>query len=197
MSYEEFTKNIKSGDLILFSGNAWYSKIIEYFTNSKYSHIGIVLQDGEKWWLLESGYESYSSTNKVFGVQLTDLEKIYNENKGYIYIRTLKKNTEIIDLSSTIKKCYENVKNCPYDTDVCDWICALLEIKGDIPELKYERKDKFWCSALTTFVLEKCEIVNSQDYWTLIAPCDYSCKYQKSRIQFINGYSYEDEKLIL
>ena len=77
MSYEEFTKTIKSGDLILFSGNAWYSKIIEYFTNSKYSHIGIILQEGEKWWLLESGYESYSSTKKVFGVQLTDLEKIY------------------------------------------------------------------------------------------------------------------------
>lgn len=196
MSYKSFCSNLKSGDLLLFSGNAWYSRLIEYFSSSKYSHIGIVLKDEDKYYLLESGLEEYPD-KKVFGVQLTDLEKIYDncivKKNSKLYIRKLVYEK---DITENIKNAYQKVKDCPYDTDVCDWIWALLELKGDIPELKYDRVDKFWCSALATYILEKCELVDKKVPWTLIAPCDYSFGNEKTRIKFINECSYGAEEIV-
>ena len=36
---------LETGDIILFSGNYFLSYIVEYFTNSIYSHVGVVLKN--------------------------------------------------------------------------------------------------------------------------------------------------------
>ena len=36
---------LETGDMILFNGNYMLSKVIEYFTNSIYSHIGVIIKD--------------------------------------------------------------------------------------------------------------------------------------------------------
>ena len=54
-----------TGDIILFSGkNSWFSLMVEYFTSSPFSHIGIVLKNPTQidpklkgLHLLESGFE--------------------------------------------------------------------------------------------------------------------------------------------
>ena len=38
-------KDLETGDIILFSGNYLLSYIVEFFTNSMYSHVGVVLKN--------------------------------------------------------------------------------------------------------------------------------------------------------
>ena len=76
---------LETGDLLLFSGNYFLSKIIEYFTDCNYSHVGIVLKDPKYldpkligFYLLQSGEEYFkdSEDNKFkIGVQISDLNK--------------------------------------------------------------------------------------------------------------------------
>ena len=36
---------LETGDIILFSGNYFISNIIEFITNSKYSHIAVIIKN--------------------------------------------------------------------------------------------------------------------------------------------------------
>ena len=36
---------LQTGDLLLFRGNAWVSKILEYMGKSKYSHVGMIIKN--------------------------------------------------------------------------------------------------------------------------------------------------------
>ena len=45
INIEDFKKNCQTGDILLYNTQFWYSKLIEYFSDSIYSHIGIILRD--------------------------------------------------------------------------------------------------------------------------------------------------------
>ena len=45
MNYEELEKTLDTGDLILFQDNWWLGNMISYFTNSDYSHCGVIVKD--------------------------------------------------------------------------------------------------------------------------------------------------------
>ena len=97
--------NLQTGDLILFNykGNdcsGFLSKLIKWGTNSKFTHIGMVLKNPkfdnipplEGIYVWESGYEGYKDPQdgKIkLGVQITPLEEILDsyKDKGYAYIR--------------------------------------------------------------------------------------------------------------
>ena len=62
---------LETGDIILFSGNYFLSYIVEYFTNSLYSHVGVVLKNPNLGdarfkgiYLLESGFENTPDPEK-------------------------------------------------------------------------------------------------------------------------------------
>jgi len=75
ISYEQFIRNydINTGDLLLYKTSYWYSRLIEYFSNSPYSHVAIVCkrsdifdtciaESGETmddYFVFESAYEQY------------------------------------------------------------------------------------------------------------------------------------------
>ena len=103
ISKKDLINNCKTGDILLFSTNCWYSKLIEFFTHSKFSHIAIILKDPifinpklKGLYILESGAEKKPSPedeNKKYGVQITKLEDILNSydtnNLGNLYYRKL------------------------------------------------------------------------------------------------------------
>ena len=37
--------DLETGDIILFSGNYYISRFIEFITNSKFSHIGVIIKN--------------------------------------------------------------------------------------------------------------------------------------------------------
>jgi hypothetical protein len=196
---------LDTGDLVLFDTRFFYSKWIEYFTKSRYSHVGIILRKPtwldekltDDLYLLESGGENFvdAETGKFrFGVQIAPFSKIcdkyFNEGYGTIYVRKML--TLDLDRESfytNIKNAYLNVYDKPYDINPSDWLNAYLDLDKDIESDssltdKYQKTCSFWCSALVSFMFVKTGLLDKQIPWTIISPSDFCYKF--NRLKFIN-----------
>ncbi len=95
MNYNYLCKHAETGDLLLFKETWWFSRLIQYFTNSKYSHCGIIIKDPsftdiplQGLYLLEStGFlktkDAEDNVSK-FGVQLTPYKMCLTAKLTYI-----------------------------------------------------------------------------------------------------------------
>lgn len=101
------THTFITGDILLYNTTEyWYSRLIERFTSSNYSHVSMVLHrptwldpslNEEEYYVLESGSETFPdavSGNFKFGVQVCPLSKVWDEyaSKGYghLYVRRIR-----------------------------------------------------------------------------------------------------------
>ncbi len=89
MKYEQIRASLQTGDIVLFSGKGIISSIIKFFSNSEWSHLGMVVRwdDLNVIQLYESTTLSKLSGRK--GVQLVSLRDRINTYKGKIAIRRL------------------------------------------------------------------------------------------------------------
>ena len=189
---------LETGDILLFNGKYFLSRIIEYFTNCNYSHVGIVLKDPTYidpkligLYLLQSGEENFrdSEDNKFkIGVQISDLNKCLESYKGNVYYRKLNCNKDDRFYNNLIK-IHDITYDKPYDLNPIDWIKADLDI--DIG--KDQKTNTFWCSALAAYVYVKLGFLSKDIPWTLIKPFDFSCKSNKLKFK---NCCLDDEKLL-
>jgi hypothetical protein len=54
MKLSKIEQHLKHGDLIIIKRNRWLSTLISKWTNSKWSHIGIVVRYGDEWFIIDS-----------------------------------------------------------------------------------------------------------------------------------------------
>lgn len=203
MDLDTFYKTCQTGDILLFSTNHWYSKIIEYFTDSIYSHIGIILKNPTYidssltgLYLFESGFENEPSPEDgkyKFGVQISKLEdvidKYKNTNLGKLFYRKVncKRDKSFI---KSIQDIHSITYDKPYDFDIFDWIKAAFDIHtGD-----EQKTNTYWCSALVAFSFYKLRLLNKLD-WTIIKPGQFG--YKDNTLEFINCSLENEIKLNL
>ena len=190
---------LETGDIILFSGNYFLSYIVEYFTNSLYSHVGVVLKNPNLGdarfkgiYLLESGFENTPDPENhriKKGVQIINLEDKIKNYKGRIYVRKLhctrdkKFYEKIIEIHST-------VHNIPYDLNPIDWIKGYYKL--DIGNT--QKENTYWCSALVSFVYVELGFLDKNIPWTLISPKELSSS--SNELKFINCKLDNDKQII-
>jgi hypothetical protein len=134
MNWNNFLDTCQTGDLILFSDKKeWYSRAIEFFTGSKFSHVAMILKSPiyinpelTGIYILESGYEDISAcdTGKItFGVQISKIECVKNtmkNAKNTVYYRKLdlENNTEVTSkLDTNTNRGIENVTSTTRDIE--------------------------------------------------------------------------------
>ena len=192
MELSTFYEKCQTGDILLFSSNRWYSKLIELFTHSPYSHVGIILRDPtfldpslKGLFLFESGYEPMKSPEdgKVkYGVQISKLEDVIarcrTEKSGNLYYRAVHCDRDAA-FEANLSAAHAETYDKPYDFNVCDWIKA----EFDVHIGNEQRTAYFWCSALVAFTFYKLGLLPNID-WTIIKPCAFGCR-DKS-LQFLN-----------
>lgn len=164
------TKNLKTGDLLLFHGERyWFSELIELATNSRFSHVGIYYEDNGVGYLFESGYEPNGTVGVAgtfgaagtFGVQLTPWDYVRKNYTGEIYVRRLT-SQEIPNLSPL----YQELKGKPYDTNILHFLRAYLGVPiGDCQETH-----SFFCSALSAYIYTEIGYLAKDTKWDLISP---------------------------
>tara|TARA_Y100000389_G_scaffold86856_1_gene83509 strand:- start:724 stop:1338 length:615 start_codon:yes stop_codon:yes gene_type:complete len=182
MNYDDI--KFDTGDIILFedkSHNSWLdylSYLIQYFTDSKYSHVGMVVKDPlikgktiKGLYLLEStGLDhmiDIDDHKTKFGVQIVDLHKRLQSDDDIFYYRKLNKDRDetFIDLYN---KSYMIVKDKPYDINPLDWCKADFDLKkGNV-----QKTNTFFCSALVSFMLVSLNILPRDTDWTIMRPKD-------------------------
>ena len=210
----------KTGDILLYNTTKyWYSRAIEWFTTSDYSHVSMVLHRPtwldpslceEEYYVLESGSERFPdavSGEMKFGVQVCPLSKVWAEyasqGYGHLYVRRI----QFLDAANFgpnalihgIKTAYAKVKACPYDLNPCDWIkCyfdehkTLSEIEASAHNTNNQKTTTFWCSALVSYVLAVAEVLDKSVPWTVITPYDFSAFCTPQRLLY-RGCTFDAE----
>lgn len=180
---------LNSGDILLFhQKKQCIGKCIQFFTKSKFCHVGMVLKDPiflnknlKGLYLLESGYEGRpdSINHKIkYGVQIQRLENVIEEyGPGNVYVRKLYLFNPFNN--EKFKKIYNKIKNKPYDFNPLDWIEAELKIKCRIGG---DTDKTFWCSALLGYVYLKMGFIKKPTHWSLLSPEDWNSKERKIRV---------------
>lgn len=172
--------HLETGDLMLFtqknSLTGWWliDKAIEYFTNSPYVHVGLVLVDppflvSTGTYLWECGYEACvnpETGKQNIGVRLTPMSAVISKsNDKNIYVRKCK--SYISD--NSLQKIHSEVFLKPYDMCLSDWLLATLRI-----DIKPQKTDRFWCSAFIAYIFTQLEWLDSNTDWSIVRPCDLS-----------------------
>ncbi len=75
-NYQTIRAELKTGDIVFCSGNYMFSKLIQKFTKSTWSHVGIIYKDEalDRILILES--------EKLYGVRLAPLSKYIKDYHG-------------------------------------------------------------------------------------------------------------------
>ncbi len=187
--------DFQTGDILLFSNKKfWFSRIVEWFTSSKYSHVGMVFKDPkfteptlEGLYLFESGTESTPDAENgriKFGVQVQPLKEIIADYDGEVYYRKLTCDRDEV-FYDNMAKIHSAVHNLPYDTDPIDMIRA-LNGQLDCNHLsEVQRETKYWCSALMAYAFVKLGYLPGSTPWTLILPKQFASNCA-DRLKFIN-----------
>jgi hypothetical protein len=200
-------KDMETGDILLMgTKNFWFSRIVEKFTNSKWSHVGIILKDPvwinpmlTGYYLWQSGSEKYPDVEddkNIFGVRIDKLEEKIETYDGYISWRHLKLKEKIPDLEEKLKKIHKIVHDEKYDTNIID----LLEATEFIKEINYssifnlfkhQRKDRFFCSALVGFIYQQLGLLPENTEWTRCEPKTFSIENTKLKLEMEGELSEE------
>jgi len=206
---------LETGDILLFNHvknkttpfqmfDNFLSWAISYWTNSPYTHIGIVVKDPDfidkdgvhnnykGLYLLESNYEGTpdSEDNQIkFGVQLILLEVAIQNNYSNIYYRKLdcKRDDKFFEKFNEI---HTKIHNKPYDINPVDWIKAAFNV--DVGNV--EKTNTFWCSALVSYIYVNLGFLDKDLPWTIISPEQLSSN-GANHLTFKNC-TVEKEKLI-
>lgn len=186
--------SLQTGDILLFKGNTWYDRAIEYLGRSPYSHVAICLKDPtwiradlHGYYILESSIETSPDVDGVvkFGVQIMSLAQIILDNPGMdIYVRHLEECNRDGHFNDTIAQVYTQHKNDPYDCSIMDWLEAkTLVDTGSVSwterlfSCNDPRKTKtFICSALCAYVFNRLGLLEDQQNvpWSIISPREWS-----------------------
>lgn len=216
--------NMNTGDLILFSGrNSIISSIIKWWTNSFYSHIGIVFKNPyvsvngifkelRGIYLLESGYESIPDAIdnvKKYGVQIVPLRDVIEHYNGAIFWRKLnleKSSYSNDNLNFEISKLYTYIKNKSYDLNIIDLLSTNINLYKPNPIKLYnysilnwfrhdtQKQDRFVCSALVAYVYSKLGFLPQITHWTECVPKFFS--NENNKLKLLEGVFLENEKKI-
>ena len=193
---------VKTGDILLFNYNdSWISWLIKYFTDSNYSHVGMIVVDpqfaevplkGVYLWESGRGYIPDPENHRLkTGVQLTPMGQVFKtfEGKGNVYLRRLKVPDGIIT-EEKLKIVHTAVHNKPYDMVPYDWLGGII---GYDPEP--QKNDRFWCSALVGFIYSKLGIIHPSIDWSILRPCDFSPEHEN--LSFVNHCDLDEEVIQL
>ena len=181
---EKIYSEMRTGDIILLSGKGnLFSRLVEFFTWSDYSHIGIVLKDpkeidsslnGLYFW--ESGTETVPDSienKKLFGVQMVPLIDKIKKYNGKVIYRKLNWDRPNFYKNMICNGIYKKVKNKPYDINPRDFLEA--EIDKDLGNPR--NNTAFFCSAFVAYIYTKFGLLPKDTKWTLYSPKDFGSWY--------------------
>ena len=173
--------SLDTGDILLFHNDSSFTcKIIEFFTDSKVAHTGLVIRD--PWfteneltglYLLQSTCDNTidAEDGKIkFGVKLTELDSVLSEYT-YTYVRKLNVIRDE-DFKSKLSSIYMKIHDLPYDMDFRHWLVAGLNHIRCTKSMVKKHIDTFWCSALVGYIYVELGYLPKNTDWSNLSPSD-------------------------
>lgn len=199
MKYQDIRDQLKTGDILLFSGKSGISDGIKFFTLSKWSHVGMVYR-------FESPLDPKGS---IFCWESTTLSNIEDADTG-----KLTKGVQRVELSERLERCFaqgyeinvrrlskaltdemvvalnnfrHEVSGRPYEKNKIELIKAAWD--GPLGENKEDLSSLF-CSELVAEAYQRMELLNENTPSDEYIPKDFS---SERRLQLQLGYLLGNE----
>ncbi|MBI4640690.1 MAG: hypothetical protein HY731_08350 [Candidatus Tectomicrobia bacterium] len=202
MKYEAIRNQLKTGDILLFSGKSGISEGIKFFTLSKWSHVGMVYAFQDR----------LDPNGTVFCWESTTLSDIKDAETG-----KLTKGVQRVELSERLERCFAqgyeiSVRQLSIPlTD--EMIIALNQFRHDVSGRPYERNkieliksaydsifgenkedlSSLFCSELVAEAYQKMGLLTEDTSSNEYTPKDFS---QEKRIKLQLEYSLGNEIVI-
>jgi hypothetical protein len=187
--YEQYRSQIKTGDVIAFSGNSGFSDFIKFFTKSKFSHVAIAVRDnsfifGDTVFVVESTTEERGTnadgTKVIKGVQMHLLSQRLAMYNGSVYWFPLKQSIaedKMQQMLSWLRNTY--VSEVPYDY-VQIYGAGLARIKREFLNSDFSRfgtpanYSRLFCSELVAKALKIADVIGDDEQFnpSKITPAD-------------------------
>ena len=213
--WEEYLKDARTGDLILWSSSGDEAKLVRFATGSYYSHIGIVLRFNKGIQPGDSGiYFYHSPSGPIKGLN----DQFSNPPKP-------KEGPQLNDLRTTLSKC-RNVKSIEVRRLVIDesvdhpWKSGILDADTD-PTVAFAREEhskvyerstgelfrsvydgpggentedlsSYFCSELVAELLKRAKVLVTQAPSNEFTPANFS-SYDERETPLATGFYWEPE----
>jgi hypothetical protein len=203
VSYNKKRHELKTGDVLIFSGFGLDSRMVKFFTTSCFSHVGVVvyiqdeslisneLRDKDHLYLFHSTLDSYNkdvpdviSGKTKGGVQLNSLGKVMEWYKGRIILRRQSKRIQIGE--DALKSIILEHVNKPYENGVSELLNSVY--RGRCAPICNSDNNAFFCSELAVTFYKEVGILprNIQPYKYI--PSDFATGGYISRSLADAGY---------
>jgi len=194
VDYAQFRADIRSGDILLCSGSAWFSKLIQQGTGSVWSHVGFVMRlDAiDRVMVLES-VEPLGVRTVPLSKYLTDYDSQGNPYPGGLVLARHKKFEEKSD-KKALKKFGQfavDLFGYPYDKDEIVKIAARIASSfvpfsaKDKKALKPDRE--FICSEYAYECYKAIGISIPYDRRGFVAPADFARAKEVELLAVLKG----------
>ncbi len=155
VQYDAIRGKLQTGDLVFCSGNYFFSRIIQRFTKSMWSHVGIIYHDTalDRMLILES--------EKLYGVRVAPLSKYikdyHGKNKPYKGLITIARIEPPLDPEEIKKGISFGMDELtkPYD----DWEILRIAIRILFNIGKRVKDRKYICSELVQVCFQQMGVV--------------------------------------
>jgi len=208
--FDKLYDKLETGDIILFHGTRKVSCCIEFFTCSKYSHVGMILKNPvyidsklTGLYLWQSGKEDFPEAEdnmNIYGVQISSLKKVLKEcNLKNVYVRKLFSKLPLNRdplMINKLKLIHQEIHHHGYDLNPLDWLSAgeyqldnWFEEPKNKKSLLFDGKSipsTIWCSALIGFIYYNLGLIKNPN-WKLLSPQDWS--YKNNKVLMLNDCS--------
>lgn len=177
-AYDNLRNQIKTGDIILFSGKGGISTGIKWVTDSKWSHVGMALRLPE--WDVVLLWESTTLSDikdiesgvERQGVQLVPLSDRIKKYKGEATIRSLDIN-RTPEMLTALNMLRLEVKNRKYEEDKLELIKAAYD--GPFGK-NTEDLSSLFCSELVAEAYQRMGLLGEEKPSNEYTPKDFSVK---------------------
>ena len=174
MAYDKLREQVLDGDLLLCSGSATFSKLIQAATKSIWSHVGFVmwLRSIDRLMVLES-VESVG----VRGVPLSGYLGDYSgSGKGYPGRLLIARHARLSGktLDAGFGQFAVDRMGYPYHTDEIAKIAVHLASGGLALEQEFAEAKRFICSEYVNACYERLGVSIHKSHWHFVAPADFA-----------------------
>ncbi len=175
MKYDTVRAGLRSGDVLLFSGNGLFSRIIQLGSMSKWSHVGMVLLVEE--WDMVLCWESTSlgsladiETGKATqGVQLVPLRERLATYDGTVATRRLLEPLNEQQCGD-LRQFRHDMRGLPYETHHIELAMAAL----DFTNIEIgEDLSSIFCSELVAEAMRRCGVLGLDKLANEYTPGDF------------------------
>ena len=195
-AYSTIRNELKTGDLVLFSGKGPFSDIIKYGTLSKWSHIGMILHMPEYDFLTVwesttlSDVKDLESGLPRKGVQLVPLSNRVQKYSGDISVRQLKGSDLPNNSLRKLMELRKELRGKEYEKSKIE----LLKSAYDGPfGHNDEDLSSIFCSELVAEAYQRLGLVTEEKSSNEYTPADFSEK----RMKELTGDFYLSEEITL